>query len=161
MPANSGLPDTPQRISVVCDCGKKLVADAMYSGKQLTCPSCGRVVVAPPVRAVIVPTPKRAASEPRTASKPRTESKPHTASKPRTGTGHRGLIRVLLMIVLWSLPVAAAIGGGAWLHFDAKGRQQARIDAANAEVREAVKGADGWLKLGSAKEAEDVEQRLM
>ena len=66
MPANSGLPDNPQRISVVCDCGKKLVANSMQSGKRLKCPSCGQVVVVPPVRAGIVPTPTRAASEPHT-----------------------------------------------------------------------------------------------
>jgi hypothetical protein len=65
------------------------------------------------------------------------------------------------MLALWSLPVVVAIGGGAVLHFDAKGRQQARIDAANTEVREAVKGAAGWLKQGRAKEAENVEHRLM
>ena len=65
------------------------------------------------------------------------------------------------MIVLWSLPVVVAIGGGALIHFDVKWRQQARIDAANTEVREAVKGADGWLKQGSAKEGENVEHRLM
>ena len=67
MPANSGLPDNPQRISFVCDCGKKLVANSMQSGKRLKCPSCGQVVVVPPVRAGIVPTPTRAASEPHTA----------------------------------------------------------------------------------------------
>jgi len=70
-------------------------------------------------------------------------------------------MKVLLTIVIWSLPVVAAVGGGVWIHFDGKWRQQARIDAANTEVREAVKGADGWLKRGSAKEGENVEQRLM
>ncbi|MGO8746745.1 MAG: hypothetical protein ACLQNE_12210 [Thermoguttaceae bacterium] len=140
MPANSALPDDPQRISVVCDCGKKLVANSMQSGKRLKCPSCGQVVVVPPVRAGIVPTPTRAASEPH----------------PETGNRR-------LMIVLWSLPVVVAIGGGAFFHFDAKWRQQARIEAANTEVREAVQGADGWLKQGSAKDkdGEDVEHRLM
>ncbi|HEV8070461.1 MAG TPA: hypothetical protein VGP76_22290 [Planctomycetaceae bacterium] len=73
----------------------------------------------------------------------------------------RRFTRVLLMLMLWSLPVVAAIGGGAYIHFDAKWRQQARIDAANTEVREAVKGADGWLKQGIAKEGEHVEHRLM
>jgi hypothetical protein len=148
MPANSGLPDTPQRISVVCDCGKKLVANSMQSGKRLKCPSCGQVIVVPPVGAGSVPAPTRAASEPQT-------------SEPQTATGKRRLMRVLLMIGLWSLPVVAAIGGGAFLHFDAKWRQHARIDAANTEVREAVQGAAGWLKQGRAKEGENVEHRLM
>jgi len=70
-------------------------------------------------------------------------------------------MRVLLMVGLWSLPVVAVIGGGAVIHFDAKSRQQARIDAANTVVREAVKAADGGLKQGNAKEAEHVEHRLM
>ena len=159
MPANSGLPDNPQRISVVCECGRKLAANPMQSGKRLKCPSCGQIVVVPPfphsdhdgrhsVRAGIVPTPTTAALD------------PHTP-EPHRQKGNRGLLTVLLMIVLWSLPVVASIGGGAYIHFDAKWRQQARIDAANAEVREAVKGADGWLQQGSAKEGETVKQRLL
>jgi len=71
------------------------------------------------------------------------------------------LKNILLWIVLWLLPVVFAIGGGVFLHFDAKRGQQARIDAANTEVREAVKEADGWIKQGSAKDGENVEQRLM
>ena len=127
MSANSALPDNPQRISLVCDCGKKLVANSMQSGKRLKCPSCGQVVVVPPVRAGIVPTPARAASE------------------PHRKAGNRGL----MFVVFWSLPVVLAIGGGAFIRFDAKRRQQARIDAANTEVREAVKGADGRLEQGA------------
>jgi len=143
MPANSVLPDNPQRISVVCKCGKKVVANAMPSGKRLKCPSCGQLVVVPPVRAGIVATPTRAATE------------------PHPEAGRRRLKNVLLWIVLCSLPVGVAIGGGVLIHFNAKWGQQARIDAANTEVREAVKGADGWLKQGSAREGENVERRLM
>jgi hypothetical protein len=137
MSAKSGLPDIPQRISVVCACGEKLLANSMQSGKRLKCPSCGQAVVVSPARADGVPTPTGAVSAPR-----------------------RGMGKLLLMILLWSLPVFAAVGGGAVLHFDAKWRQQAKIDAANTEVREAVKGADSWLKQGSPKEAENVERRL-
>jgi hypothetical protein len=142
MPANSGLPDNPQRIHLVCNCGKKLVANPMQSGKRLKCPSCGQVVLIPPVRAGVVSTPAEATSA------------LHPNRRKRRFT------RVLLMLMLWSLPVVGVVGAGAYLRFDGRSRQQARIDAANSEVREAVKGADGWLKQGSAKAGEDVEQRL-
>jgi hypothetical protein len=138
MPANAGLPDNPQRISAVCACGKKLVANSMLSGKRLKCPSCGQVVVFPPARAGIVAAP------------------PIAASKPPIKAGNRGL-----MIVLWSLPILALIGAGASIYFHEQSRQQARIDAANTEVKEATKGADGWLKQGSARDGENVEDRLM
>lgn len=49
---------------------------------------------------------------------------------------------------------------GVIIHFNGKRRQQARIDAANTDVREAVKSADDWLKQGSEKDGENVEQRL-
>jgi hypothetical protein len=70
-------------------------------------------------------------------------------------------MKTLLMVALWSLPVVVVIGGGAVIHFDGKWRQQARVDAANAEVRQAVQGAEGWLQQARAKEGENVEQRLM
>jgi len=142
MPANSGLPDNSQQISVFCDCGKKILANATQSGKRLKCPSCGQLVFVLPARAGKVAKPTRAAPAPH----------------PETGNRRSN---VLLWTVLWSLPVVVAIGGGAFIHFNAKWRQQARIDAANTEVREAVKGADGWLKQGGAQEAENVEQRLI
>src|SRR5262245_40618248 len=47
MPANSDLPDNPQRISFACDCGAKLVAKSIKSGKRIKCSSCGEVVVVP------------------------------------------------------------------------------------------------------------------
>ena len=149
MPPNSVLPDNPQRICVVCDCGEKVVANSMRTGKRpkwLTCPSCGQVVAVPRVRAGIVATPTRAVSQ------------PHPETEPHPNTGNRRL-----MIVLWSLPVAVVvvIAAGAFIHFDAKWRQQARIDAANTEVRESVTEADGWLKQGSAQDGENVEHRLM
>jgi hypothetical protein len=143
MSAKSLPPDDPQRISFVCDCGKKLVVNSIKSGKRLKCPSCGQVVVVPPVPAGIVPTPTSAASE------------------PDTETGKRRLMPVLSMIVLWSVPLGVAIGGVALVRFDLKSKQQARIDAANTEVRDAVKGADDWLNQGRAKEGENVEHRLM
>ncbi len=90
MSANSALPDNPQRISLVCACGKKLVANSLQSGKRLKCRSCGQIVVVPPVGAGIVPTPTTAAPE------------------PHGKAGNRGL-----MFVVWSLPVVLAIGGGA------------------------------------------------
>ncbi len=127
MSANSALPDNPQRISFVCDCGKKLVANSMQSGKRLKCPSCGQIVVVPPVGAGVVPTPTSAASE------------------PHKKAGNRGL-----MFVVCSVPVVLAIGGGALIHFDLKRKQQARNGAAHAEVKEAVKGADGRPERGSA-----------
>ncbi len=64
MPANSGLPGDRPRISVVCECGKKLIANSKQSGKRLKCRSCGQVVVVPPVRAGVVPTAATAASAP-------------------------------------------------------------------------------------------------
>jgi len=137
MPANAGLPDNSRRISLVCKCGQKLAADSLQAGKRLKCPSCGEALAVPRGEIDVVEIPKKAVSGPR-----------------------RGAGKLLLMILLWSLPVFAAVGGGAFLHFDSKWRQQARIDAANTEVREAVKGADGWLKQGSAKEGEHVEHRL-
>ena len=148
MPANSGLPDNPQRISLVCDCGKKLVVNATQAGKRLKCPSCGQAVVVPPVGVGVVPTAASAGSA------------PHPASEPHTTRPKRRFTRVLLMIGLWSLPVVGVVGAGAYLRLDAKLRQQARIDAADSEVREAVQWADGWLKQASAKEGEEVEQRL-
>jgi len=67
------------------------------------------------------------------------------------------------MIALCSLPVVVAIGGGYRIRSDLKSRQQARIDTANTEVREAVKGAEGWLKQDHPKfqEGENAEYRLM
>jgi hypothetical protein len=82
-------------------------------------------------------------------------------SAPHPKSRRRRFARVLLMLMLWSLPVLGVVGAGAYLHFDGKWRQQARSDVANTEVREAVKAAEGWLKQGGAKEAETVEHRLM
>ena len=127
MSANSALPENPQRISLVCECGKKLVANSLQSGKRLKCRSCGQIVVVPPVGAGIVPTPITAAPD------------------PHGKAGNRGL-----MFVIWSLPVVLAIGGGALIHFDLKRKQQARVDAARTEVRESVKTAEGRPKQGSA-----------
>jgi len=140
MPANSGLPDQPQRISVVCDCGKKLVATSMQSGKRAKCPSCGQVIVIPPVPAGIIPAPASA------------------AAKPRPKTGKRRLLGVLLMMVVCLLPIVAAIGAGALILSDLRSRRQ---EAANTEVRDAVKRAEDWLKQGGAKEGENVQHRLM
>jgi hypothetical protein len=117
MPANLGLPDNPQRISFVCDCGKKLVTYSIKSGKRLRCSSCGQAVVAP-VGEGTVPT------------------RPRATSKPQTRAGNRRL-----KIALLSLTVVVAIGGGAAILFAAKHRQQARSGAANAEVKEADDGA--------------------
>ncbi len=142
MPAISALPDDPKRISFACCCGKKLVANSIRSGKRLKCRSCGRVVVVPTARAGLVPTPTRPASE------------------PFTNWGHR-LSTIVHRSLLWSLPFVLAVGGGAIIHFLAKGTQQARIEVANTEVREALKEADDWLRLGSAMDAENVEHRLM
>jgi hypothetical protein len=142
MPTNSGQPDNPQRIYLVCECGKKLVAHPTHSGKRLKCPACGHVVGVPSVGAGIAPTPAKATSA------------PHAKKRERRFTG------MLLMIGLWSLPVAVAVGGGAYIHFEGKWRQQARIDAANTEKREAVKGAGGSLKQGSAKGGNTVEPHV-
>ncbi len=77
------------------------------------------------------------------------------ASKPHTAAGNRGL-----MVLVWLVPVVLAIGGGALIHFDLKRQQQARINAASTAVRDAVQGADDWIKQGRAKDGEDVEHRL-
>jgi hypothetical protein len=143
MPANSGPTENSQRIHLVCECGKKLAARATQSGKRLKCPSCGQAVVVPAVQAGVVPTAVQATSA------------PHPEGPKRRFT------RVVLMLMLWSLPVAAAVGGWAYLRFDANRRQQARIDAAKTDVRETAKEAQGRTKQGTAKAGkEDVDHRL-
>ena len=92
MPANSVQPDNPRRISLECNCGKKLAVNSTQSGKRLKCPSCGQVFVVPPVRAGVVPTPTEA------------------TSAPHPNRRKRRFMRVLLMLMLWSLPVVGVVG---------------------------------------------------
>jgi len=141
MPANSGLPDNSQRFPVVCECGKKLVSKSTQSGKRLKCPSCGQFVIAPPEQAGIVQIPTKAASEPRLQASGQWST-------------------IVQWSLLCSLPVIFVAGAAAYIHFDTQSRHQARIDVANAEVREAIKSADAWLEQGRENDAENVEHRL-
>lgn len=109
MPANSDLPNNPQRISFACACGKKHVAKSIKSGKRIKCGSCGQVVVVPPVGKGTMPKPSRATW------------KPHAKLK----------------IALCALSLVVAIGGGAVVHFAARQRQQAPNGAAKAWIKAA------------------------
>lgn len=41
--------DEPQKISVKCECGKKLSVKLKLAGKRIKCPGCGEVIVVPAV----------------------------------------------------------------------------------------------------------------
>jgi len=138
MSVKPGLPEKPQRISVVCSCGKKLVAEVKHSGKRVKCSACGEPIVVPSVPARVAP------------ALPSVESEP-----PSDGSNRR------LTLALWSLPVLVAVGSGVFIHLDAKWKQQARNDAANAGVKEAVTQAAVWLNKGDPKSGANVEQGLM
>jgi len=64
-------------------------------------------------------------------------------------------------IALWSLPILLVIAAAVFIQLDAKWRKQARNDAANAGVKEAVTQAAAWLNKGDQKSGAIVEQRLM
>lgn len=144
MSAKSGpQPAKSRRFSVVCECGEKFVTNPTLSRHRQRCPSCGEIVPVPPVQAGNVSTATG------------------TASEPHAEGGNQGLKKILLWTGLGSLAVVVVLGVAVFLHFNGKWKQQSRIDAANAEVQEAVKRADGWLKQGSADEGKSVEDRLM
>jgi Leucine-rich repeat (LRR) protein len=109
MPVKPGLPEKSQRISVVCSCGKKLVAGVKHSGKQAKCPACGEPIAIPSVSARVAPPLRRAKSEPSVA-----------AGNRRPVMAH------------WSLSILVVIGATAVIYFVAKSKGQSPFDVANA-----------------------------
>jgi hypothetical protein len=136
MPTPPNVPGNPERISVLCSCGKRLSAPPQHAGKRMKCPVCGQ-----PVVVAATPPPSPMVTVPQVSIEPKGMSKS-------------------TLITLWSLCGVFTIGCVLILVWYSHASHEADISAANNRVVQSIAAANDWIAGKSSLDGESIEQDL-